>query len=34
MVYDIFDKLTNVTNMINCLLTRKPLNLDINYIIA
>ena len=32
MVYEIFDKLPNVTNMINCLITRKPLNLD-KYII-
>ena len=33
MVYEIFDKLPNVTNMINCLITRRPLNLDveINY---
>ena len=32
MVYEIFDKLPDVTNMINCLITRKPLNLD-KYII-
>ena len=28
MVYEIFDKLPNATNMRNCLITRKPLNLD------
>ena len=27
MVYEIFDKLPNVTIMINCLITRKQLNL-------
>ena len=33
MVYERFDKLPNVTNMINCLITRKLLNLDIEIVL-
>ena len=29
MVYDIFDKSPNLTNMMNCLITRKRLKLDV-----
>ena len=32
MVYELFDKLSNVIRMINCLIiriTRKPMNLDV-----
>ena len=34
MVYEIFDKSPNVTNMLNCLITRKPLNLDVEIILS
>ena len=33
MIYKLLDKLPNVTNMINCLITRKPLNLDVEIIL-
>ena len=33
MVYEIFDKLQNVTNMTNCRISRKPLNLDVEIIL-
>ena len=32
MVYKLFDKLLDVTNMLNCLITRKPSNLNVEII--
>ena len=34
MAYEIFNKLPNVTNMINCLITLKLLNLDIETVLS
>ena len=34
MVYEIFDKLPNVTNMIHCRISRKPLNLEVEIILS
>ena len=33
MIYEIFDELPNVTNMINCRISHKPLNLEIESIL-
>ena len=34
MVYEIFDKLPNVTNMIHCRISRKQLNLEVEIILS